>query len=81
MADLAKAMLNGDDLTQNEVLAPHKEWADMIKSKYEINENNIDDIIKEEIGIVFTSILGQCGVYSRDEHGKEGFVKFTESVK
>lgn len=81
MSDLAKAMLNDEDISKNDVLAPHKEWADMIKKKYDINENNIDDIIKEEIGIVFISILGQCGVYSRDEHGKTGFIKFIKSVK
>ena len=81
MADLASAMLNGDDIKADERLAPHYEWSEMIKNKYEINEKNIDDIIKEEIGIVFTSILEQCGVYSRDEFGKKGFIKFTQSVK
>lgn len=81
MADLAKAMLSGEDIRNNEKLAPHYEWSKMIKAKYEINEKNIDDIIKEEIGIVFTSILEQCGVYSRDEFGKKGFIKFAQSVK
>lgn len=81
MADLAKAMLSGEDIRNNEKLAPHYEWSEMIKNKYEINEKNIDDIIKEEIGIVFTSILEQCGVYSRDEFGKKGFIKFAQSVK
>lgn len=81
MTQLAKAMIDGDDISKIENLARHKDWADMIKEKYDINENNIDDIIKEEIGIVFTSILEQCGVFSRDEHGKAGFIKFTESVK
>lgn len=81
MAELADAMLKGEDIRNNEKLAPHYEWSEMIKTKYEINEKNIDDIIKEEIGIVFTSILEQCGVYSRDEHGKEGFIKFAESIK
>lgn len=81
IAQLAKAMIDGDDISKIENLACHKDWADMIKEKYDINENNIDDIIKEEIGIVFTSILEQCGVFSRDEHGKAGFIKFTESVK
>lgn len=81
MAELAKAMLSGEDIINNEKLAPHYEWSKMIKAKYEINEKNIDDIIKEEIGIVFTSILEQCGVYSRDEFGKKGFIKFAKSVK
>ena len=41
----------------------------------------LDHILKKEIGIVFTSILGQCGVYSRDEEGKAGFLRFIESVR
>lgn len=81
MAVLGKAMVNGEDISANETIASHKEWAEMIMQKYDINEDNIDDILKKEIGIVFTSILGQCGVYSRDEEGKAGFLRFIESVK
>lgn len=81
MAVLGKAMVNGKDISANETIASHKEWAEMIMQKYDINEDNIDDILKKEIGIVFTSILGQCGVYSRDEEGKAGFLRFIESVR
>lgn len=81
MAVLGKAMVNGEDIFANETIAAHKEWAEMIMQKYDINESNINDILKKEIGIVFTSILGQCGVYSRDEEGKAGFLRFIESVR
>ncbi len=81
MADLAKAMVNGEDISANEELAKHSEWADMIKAKYDVNADNIDEIIKDEIGIVFTEILEQCGVFERTEKGKAQFVKFLESVK
>ena len=46
-----------------------------------INANNIDDILKQEIGLVFTEILEQCGVYDRTQTGKAQFIKFLESVK
>lgn len=81
MAVLGKAMVNDEDISANETIAAHKEWAEMIMQKYDINEDNIDDILKKEIGIVFTSILGQCGVYSHDEEGKTGFLRFIESVR
>lgn len=81
MAVLGKAMVNGEDISANETIAAHKEWAEMIMQKYDINEDSIDDILKKEIGIVFTSILGQCGVYSRDDEGKAGFLRFIESVR
>ena len=81
MEALAKAMLNGDDIRNDETLSKHYEWAEMIKNKYEINADNIDDILKQEIGLVFTEILEQCGVYDRTETGKAQFIKFLESVE
>lgn len=81
MEHLAKAIINGDDIKADEELAKHYDWTEQIKAKYDINADNIDDILKEEIGIVFTEILEQCGVFERTEEGKRQFVKFLESVK
>ena len=81
MATLADAMENGKDITADETIAKHKEWADMIMSKYTITAENCDEILKKEIGIVFTEILEQCGVFDRDEKGKAQFIKFVNSIK
>ena len=80
MAQLREAMLEGRDISADETLAKHADWADMIKAKYDINAENITDILKKEIGIVFSAILEQCGVFSRDEAGRAQFIKFIESV-
>lgn len=77
---LADAMVNGKDILANETIAKHKEWADMIMAKYDITAENCVDILKKEIGIIFAAILEQCGVYSRNEEGKAGFIRFIESV-
>lgn len=81
IAMLKQALLNGDDIAQIEEIAKHKEWADMIKSKYTLTQDNCEDILKEEIGIIFTAILEQCGVFERTQTGKEQFIKFMQSVK
>lgn len=81
MAFIKDAMLSGKDIASIEAIASHKDWAEMIMNKYDINEDNCEEILQQEIGIVFTAILEQCGVYSRDEEGKKGFIKFIESVK
>lgn len=78
---LADAIINKKDISADERIAKHEEWAEMIKSKYELNQDNCVDILKKEIGIIFTSILEQCGVYKRNEEGKAQFIKFMESVK
>ena len=82
MAALLKdAMLQGKDISKIDTIASHKNWADMIMNKYDITADNCEEILQKEIGIVFTSILEQCGVYSRDEKGKKDLIKFIESVK
>lgn len=81
MAELADAMVNEKDISKIPSIASHKEWAEMIMNKYDITTDNCHEILQKEIGIVFASILEQCGVYSRDENGKAGFIKFIESVK
>lgn len=80
MTVLKKAMLNGEDIRSNELISKHADWADMIKNKYSISADNIDGIINDEIGIVFSSILEQCGVFKRTETGKQQFIRFIESV-
>ena len=81
MALLKDAMVSGKDIGSIEAIASHKQWAEMIMDKYDITADNCEEILQKEIGIVFTSILEQCGVYSRNEEGKAGFIKFIESVK
>ena len=80
MSALGAAMLEGRDIAADEALSKHAQWAEMIKSKYDITPENITGILKKEIGIVFSAILEQCGVFSRDETGKAQFIKFIESV-
>ena len=38
------------------------------------------DIIQQEVGLVFESVLEQAGVYSRTPEGQEGFLRFIEQV-
>ncbi len=82
MADLQTAILENRDITNDEALAKHAEWAEEIKAKYNnITAENIEGIIKAEIGIVFSKVLEDAGVYKRDEKGQAAFMKFIESVK
>ena len=75
-------ILEDKDIRADERIAKHYDWAMKIKAKYdEINADNIDKIIEDEIGLVFTAILGQCGVFDRNEEGKAQFKKFISSVK
>ena len=81
MSLLKAGMLNGADLESDEVLAKHSDWAKEIAQKHNINKDNIDEIIENEIGLVFAKVLEHAGVYKRDESGKKAFLKFIESVE
>lgn len=81
MAALKDAMLKGTDISSDETIAKHREWAEMIMQKYTVTEANCDEILEKEIGIVFAAILEQCGVFARTETGKQQFLKFLSTVK
>ena len=82
MALLKTAILNSNDIKNDDVLKIHADWTDEIIKKYpNISNDNIDDIIETEIGIVFSKVLEHAGVYKRTEDGIKAFLKFTESIK
>ncbi|MBR1392579.1 MAG: UDP-glucose--hexose-1-phosphate uridylyltransferase [Ruminococcus sp.] len=81
MSELAKAILEGRNLRDDEVLSKHADWAEEFLSRYDsITEDNIDGIIRNEIGTVFSKVLEHAGVYKRDELGRAGFLRFAEYV-
>lgn len=82
MAELETAILNGADLRSTETLASHADWAEEFLKKYEdVNADNVTDIIRKEIGLVFAEVLENAGVYKCDEAGREAFVRFVQSVR
>ena len=82
MAALEQAMLENRDISSDEQLAKHAEWAEDIKKHHpEINSENISGIIRDEIGHVFAKVLEHAGVYKRTPEGTAAFIRFAESVK
>lgn len=82
IALLEDAILQNKDIKNDEVLSKHYDWAEEIRAKYDlITKENIDKIIKDEIGIVFAKVLEHAGIYKRTPEGISAFKKFAESVK
>lgn len=59
-------------------LEKHADWAESFADK--VTAENVDSVIKAEIGKVFAKVLEHAGVYKRDEKGIEAFRRFIESV-
>lgn len=79
---LARCITEGKDIRSFDELLKHADWAEEFIPKYEgkINEENVDEILKAEIGKVFVKVLEDAGVFKRDKKGREYFMKFIESV-
>ena len=81
IAELKKAILNGEDLRANESLAKHADWVDEFKTGYEkIDASNIDRIIEDEIGKVFMQVLEDAGVYKCTPEGRAAFERFLTTL-
>lgn len=81
MEQLEAAILAKEDLTKDETLVIHADWAAKVINKYpEMNEDNIHEIIQQEIGLVFAKVLEHAGVYKRDVAGKEAFMRFIHTL-
>ena len=82
MADLKTALLNGEDLRENDELAKHADWAEEFMGRHpEFNAENAEDIIKDEIGQVFAKVLECAGVYKCTAEGREHLKKFLTEVQ
>ncbi|MGN0599411.1 MAG: UDP-glucose--hexose-1-phosphate uridylyltransferase [Oscillospiraceae bacterium] len=82
MEKLADVLVNKgvSAVREDPELEKHADWAEEFAPKYEITAENVDSIIKQEIGKVFAKVLEHAGVYKRDEKGVEGFNRFVEYV-
>ena len=78
---LGDAMVNGTNIENDPVLSKHAPWAKELLVKYwDINVWNVNDILKREVGLIFSKVLEHAGVYKRTEEGIKAFKKFAESV-
>lgn len=64
----------------NDDTKKHEEWINELKAKYTFNEENVDSIVKEEIGKTFGKILENAGVFKMTEEGINHFIKFTKTL-
>ena len=85
MADLRAAILAGKDLRADETLAKHADWADEFRAKYaaqgvQLTEENLEGILRDEIGIVFMQVLEDAGVYKRTPEGQAAFDRFVKTI-
>ena len=78
---LEEYILEGRDIASNEKIEKHAAWAAKFLPKYkDINKDNIHEILQKEVGIVFTHVLEDAGVYKCTQEGRNAFMRFIETL-
>ena len=78
---LKEYILSGKDVASNEEIAKHADWVlDFLPNYVNIDESNIDGILRDETGKVFSHVLEDAGVYKQTEDGLRAFKRFVDSI-
>lgn len=80
MAVLEQAILNHENLQDNEETKAHADWAEQWIPNYDITAENLHSIVQKEIGIVFSHVLEDAGVYKRTPEGQKAFQRFLATL-
>ena len=79
---LAETLVNKgvSAVRENPELEKHADWAEEFAARNDITAENAEEIIKKEIGLVFSKVLEHAGVFKRDAEGIAAFGRFVSSI-
>ena len=70
-----------EELRQDELASAHAVWArGLAQANPELAEDNIQAIVKDAVGEVFSHVLEDAGVFKWDEAGRAGQMRFIASL-
>ena len=80
LRELEDTLVSGGDLYATPTLASHAAWAEELKARHSFTADNAEEILRQEVGVVFMKVLEHAGVFKRDEAGRAAFLRFAENV-
>lgn len=79
-----EALLTDDPkaaIAANENIAKHLDWALGVKERHpEMTLVNQEEILQQEVGLIFAEILQHAGVFKRSESGQQAFLRFMNTL-
>ena len=81
IAIMCEYIVAGKDFAENEAIAKHKEWFEKFKDNYTFTAENVEEILKKEIGATFERVLEDAGVYKRTPAGNAAFLRFIATIR
>ena len=80
LAALKDILLSGADIADDSDLAKHEHWVEKMRKEYNFTAENVETILRDEVGAIFARVLEHAGVYKCDTEGREAFKRFIASV-
>ena len=81
MALLEQYILEKQDVRSNPQIEKHADWVEGFLPKYpSVTAENVDEILKKEVGLVFEKVLEDAGVYKFTPEGREAFARFLHAA-
>ena len=78
---LAEYILEGKDISSNEKIEKHAAWvAEFLPGYDNLDKDNIQDVLRKEVGNVFVHVLEDAGVYKCTAEGREAFMRFINTL-
>ncbi len=77
---LGALLVSGGDPAGDPELAKHAPWAAELRRRHSFTAENVDAVLREEVGLVFAAVLEHAGVFKCSEAGRAAFLRFVESV-
>ena len=78
---LGEYILEGKDVSSNEKIEKHADWVAEFLPKYEhLDKENIQEVLRKEVGNVFVHVLEDAGVYKCTPEGRTAFMKFIDKL-
>lgn len=80
LARVAELLCSGGDLRADPLSEKHADWAEALRSRYAFTPENVEEILRREVGVVFANCLEHAGVFKRTAEGQSAFLRFVEAV-
>lgn len=81
MEMLSRVYQAGGSFADYPETAAHAAWMEeLVARRPDLTAESFDEIIKQEIALVFSQVLEDAGVYKRDQEGKNAFLRFLSHV-
>ncbi|AOZ88909.1 galactose-1-phosphate uridylyltransferase [Bacillus xiamenensis] len=83
LSQLKTVLLSENPLEQikaRPAIMKHESWTERLLEEHIFTVDNIEAILQKEIGLIFSQILSQAGVFKRTGQGKTAFKRFIRTL-